>query len=253
MIRPVLALTAAWAGPMLIHEYFDRIYIINLPERKDRRSEMMHELAQAGIPAQSDRVEFFPAIRPDDAGGFPGIGARGCFMSHHAVLRRALADGLRRVLIMEDDLAIARSFPRDQERLIAQLRQTDWGFVYFGHIEGPPGPEPPELIPVSVPLVTAHFYGVNGPVLAPLTEFLDGLLGRPPGHPDGGPMHVDGAFSTFRARHPEIVTLLSRPNQGWQRSSRSDISTNRWFDRAPVFKQMAGCARSARNWWRAKR
>lgn len=236
--------------PLLIHEYFDRTYVINLPARTDRRAAMIQELKQAGMPLRPGCVEIFPAVRPADAGGFPSIGARGCFLSHQAVLQQALADGLKRVLILEDDLSIAKTFQRDQDRLEEQLRSSDWGFVYFGHIEGDPGPEPARLAPTSAPLVTAHFYGVNGPVLAPLSAFLETLLQRPPGHPDGGPMHVDGAFSTFRALHPEIVTLLATPNQGWQRSSRSDIAPNRWFDRVPGVRELVRVARSGRNWWR---
>jgi len=47
---------------------------------------MQKELSRIGW-----RAEFFPAVRPETAQGFPWIGARGCFLSHLAVLKSALA------------------------------------------------------------------------------------------------------------------------------------------------------------------
>ena len=81
-----------------------------------------------------------------------------------------------------------------------------------------------------------------------LLRFLEELQQRPPGHPDGGPMHLDGAYSTFRAQNPDVVTLIASPNLGWQRSSRSDIYPNAWFDRVPGFRQLAGAARTSKTW-----
>ncbi|HAX77040.1 MAG TPA: LPS biosynthesis glycosyltransferase, partial [Cyanobacteria bacterium UBA11372] len=60
----------------------------------------------------------FPAIRPDDAGDFPSIGARGCFESHLAILKQALADRLSNVLIVEDDLKISQRFHTEQAVLL---------------------------------------------------------------------------------------------------------------------------------------
>ena len=48
-------------------EPFDSVRIINLPERRDRRREMMRELTTLGL-ANDPRVAFFPAIRPAEAG-----------------------------------------------------------------------------------------------------------------------------------------------------------------------------------------
>ncbi len=48
---------------MGIAELFDRIYIVNLPERTDRRREMEDQLVKVGLGGHP-RVMFFPAIRP---------------------------------------------------------------------------------------------------------------------------------------------------------------------------------------------
>ena len=85
--------------------------------------------------------------------------------------------------------------------------------------------------------VTNQFYAVHGQILDPLIAYLEAVLTRPAGHPDGGPMHVDGALTMFRERHPGPLTLVARSNLGWQRSSSSDISTRR-FDQIPVLRDL---------------
>jgi glycosyl transferase family 25 len=233
---------------MQIKDFFERVYVINLPYRKDRYRQMAQELEKAGMPLSPNKVEIFPAIRPNDAINFPSVGALGCFLSHLSILKQAKKDGLANVLILEDDLVISERFRTDQALIVEQLRSVDWGFVYFGHREEVAQASPVKLDPFSDPIITTHFYAVNGNILERLLWFLEELQLRPAGHPDGGPMHLDGAYSTFRMQNPDIITLIASPNLGWQRSSRSDIHANAWFDRIPVFKQLAGVTRGGKAW-----
>jgi hypothetical protein len=229
-------------------DYFARAYVINLPERTDRRQWMQTMLTSRGLPEQPGRVEFFPAIRPRSAGAFPSIGALGCYLSHLGVLRQALADGLPNVLVMEDDLEISPTLATDAGPVLDVLRSESWGMTYFGHALTTE-PEPKSNRPLRFfdeSVLLAHFYAVNGPVLAPLIDFLETVKERPGGHPEGGPMHVDGAFITFRQQHPEVKTLVAWPNLGWQGRSRSDISP-RWFDRFPLTRGLGRLARSVKN------
>jgi hypothetical protein len=85
-------------------------------------------------------------------------------------------------------------------------------------------------------------YGVHRSALAPLVEYLEGCLVRPPGDPVGGPMHVDGALTMFRAAHPELITLIAQPSLAGQRSSRSDITFGA-FESIPGVKQAMSVAR----------
>ena len=236
---------------MKLIDFFDRVYAINLPSRKDRRQMIVQELKKAGMRPKPNQVEIFAAIRPDNAGDFPSIGARGCFESHLAILKQAQADRLSNVLIVEDDLKISERFRTEQAVLLDRLSRTDWGFAYFGHIEPVENSGDVTLTPFSEPLITAHFYAVNGKILERLVCFLEEVKRRPPGHPDGGPMHIDGAYSAWREQNPDIVTLIASPNLGWQQSSRSDISCNAWFDRLPVFMEMASLARMGKQWLKA--
>lgn len=236
---------------MKVIDYFDKAYIINLPERQDRLTAMKRELEKAEMPIDSNKVNLFSAIKPTEAQPFKTIGQKGCFLSHYTILKEARDKNLQNVLIMEDDLKIAEDFYQKSDMIIEQLKQHDWAFVYFGHrLEQDNITESNikiQLQPCQLPIVTAHFYGVNGEILDSLVKFLEVIQQRPPGHPDGGPMHVDGAFSRFRKRNPDLLTLVSVPNLGWQRSSRSDIANLKWFDKTPMLRQIVNIGRIMNN------
>jgi glycosyl transferase family 25 len=235
---------------MNLRELFDRVYVINLPERTDRQRDITRELQQVGLPLEANRVEIFPAMRPREAGGFSNIGAHGCFLSHYGVINAARTAGARNVLIVEDDLAIAPHFRAFAPVLVERLQASDWGFIYLGHTEGPEGNGPGRLvrIPHDRGLQTTHFVAINGLLFDRLLAFLEQMLQRPAGHPDGGPMPVDGAYSTFRKQNPDVQTLIAVPNLGVQRSSRSDIADPKWFDRVPLLRGMVAGARRTKVW-----
>lgn len=222
--------------------------LINLAHRADRRRECAAELARIGLSLEDARVRLFPAIRPEEPAGFPGIGARGCFLSHLEVLRAARDEGAEGIVVCEDDLDFAADFAARVPALLAQLAATGWDILYAGHHDLPAGLAPDQpgglvrLAPAQ-PVRATHFLVFRRAVFAPLIAYLEAILARPPGHPDGGPMHVDGAFSRFRADHPDVITLAALPPLGYQRASRTDIHALRWFDRLPVIRDAAGLAR----------
>lgn len=230
-------------------DFFDRVYVINLPERVDRRKGMEKELEKVGMKFQPGKVELFPAIRPDSAGPFESIGYRGAFLSHLTVLKQARELQLKNVLIMEDDLAFSEHFRKYEDSLIEQLQQTNWDIIQFGYF--------PEQSAVKVTdsnfatyqsftgeVIGAHFYAVNGKVLDRFIHFFETLLERPAGHPQGGPMSPDGVFNIFPWQNQDIVRLILIPSFGGQRSSRSDCYTDlKWFDRFPVFREITTVAR----------
>lgn len=227
---------------MKLLDFFESIYIINLPERKDRRKLITQELKKHNIPLIPGQVEIFPAIRPENVAGFPSIGVRGCYLSHLQIIKQAKERGLKNVLIMEDDLEISSQLREYEENILKRLSQHDWGFVYLGHQLENLEKENNGLIIYNKPIVTAHFYGVNEIIFDRLIAFLELVQSRPPGHPDGGPMHVDGAFSTFRSQNPDVLTLVACPNLGRQKPSRSSLS-EKWFESLPVIQQIAEVGR----------
>jgi glycosyl transferase family 25 len=226
---------------------FDRICIINLPERIDRRHAVTRELQRQGLAVDGDRVRVVGAIRPDDAGEFPSTGARGCFLSHLKVLRQARADGVQRLLVLEDDVMFNAALV-NAGSLGAALARDEWQLAYPGHAQ-PPLPGPLRWERSEAPLVCAHCYAVRGDALDIVIGHLEACLVRPAGHPLGGAMHYDGALTMLRQTRPELITLLASRSLAGQRSSRSDIIGPSWLDRGPL-AAVAAWVRGARNQWR---
>lgn len=223
---------------------FERICVINLPHRVDRRTEIAEQLTFVGLSFDSPSVELFSAVRPADAGGFESIGARGCFMSHLEILRQSRS--LRNVLILEDDLDFIPGIRAAIGPALEAL-PGDWGMFYGGCVtDAMPGSSPLTPIPPHASLQTAHFVAFNGPVIGRLVDYLDAILQRSPGHIDGGPMHVDGAYSRFRADNPSMRVFAAIPELGYQRASRTDIHSLKWFDRTPIVRELVQMIRRRR-------
>jgi glycosyl transferase, family 25 len=204
-------------------------YIINLEDRKDRRSEMEQQLSRIGWQAHFSRSK-----RPADAAGFPSSGARGCFESHLTALKRG-ANFDSPVLLMEDDLNFVSDFQGLWKLTVTELDKTNWSIFYPAHYlkEQPEGLAP---LDPSVEIMCAHFVMFHPKVVRTIISELEAMLLRPGGHPLGGPMHVDGAYLTIRKRHPEINTYTFSPSLGYQRSSKSDIAAPRFYDRIPALQ-----------------
>lgn len=236
---------------MNITEYFQRIYVINLPQRRDRRREMARQLRMIGTGFSSSSVRLFEAVRPQTQDSFPSIGARGAFLSHLKVLQEARAQQLQKILILEDDLDFIPGFSSKFGAVAEELGREDWSMFYGGYVL-PDSSQPQSnraLIPAdpSLRIQTAHFIALRGPAIGEVVDYLETLLARPGGDPRGGPMHVDGAYSWFRQAFPQRLTLLATPQLGFQRSSRSDIHDLRWFDRVPGFRHTVAGLRQIRN------
>jgi hypothetical protein len=230
---------------MKLLEFFPRTRIINLPARLDRRRETTQEFARCGLALDPASVGFFKAIRPVEAGGFPSAGVRGCFLSHLAVVEEARDSGQGHLLVLEDDIAFSREVAKVGEAAVESLAQRDWDLAFFGHAL-PQVPGPLAWRPAPAPMTLAHFYAVNARTLAPLAAFLRRVLATPPGHPDGGPMHYDGALNTFRRQDPAVVALALSRSLGYQRPSRTDLHDVSPLDRHGLLQPVASLFRGAK-------
>ena len=229
--------------------YFDAVYVINLPSRTDRRAQMNEQLRKVGLDPGAPPVVFFDAIRPDDAGGFPTLGTRGCFLSHLGVMRAARAAGHQRVLVLEDDLNFSKDFAQRIGSLAQAAEASGWDFWYLSALSVKSAPamsgDLVELPPDSA-VFGAHMFAVRAPVIEQLVPYLEAMLERPPGDPAGGPMHVDGAYSWYRKEHPAARTIMATLALGYQRPSRTDIHDLKWFDRVPVIDKAVALLRGLR-------
>lgn len=215
-------------------EFFGRVYVINLPERVDRRKEVAAVLARIGMPLGSAGVELFPAVKPDGAAGFPSPGVRGCFLSHLNILRQAQAANLPSVLILEDDVEFPGGFATLWPGIMAQLDGASWDFAYLGytHVDDSTmarrSTRSVTMRPYRERVRTTHAYAVQRPVYQRLIAHLEELERGRPGDTERGPMDVDGAYNAFRRRYPETVTLIAEPQVAWQRATHSDLHARNW-------------------------
>jgi hypothetical protein len=226
------------AGSALL-SVFQKVYVINLPERQDRRDACAAQLARIGLGFDHPSVELFRAVRPHVADPFPSIGMKGCFQSHIGVLQAGLESGANRFLLIEDDTDFSRDFPSRIIALANELAAGDWDIFYGWDTDNYAAEEIPgdtrtfEMAPDHAAKLT-HFMGFNSEKAQRIHDYLAAMSVREMYHPDGGPMHVDGAYSWFRERNPDVVTLATRTPLAVQRPSRSDIHDPKWFDRVPV-------------------
>ncbi|MDM9626933.1 glycosyltransferase family 25 protein [Rhizobium sp. S152] len=210
--------------------YFDKIFVINLPSRPDRRSELLQEFSAIGFAPST--VRWFDAVKPDDRGPFESIGVRGCFLSHLGILRQVEKEGAERLLILEDDASFAPGFANRFSHIVDVLAREDWDLFYGGgRLDTPVLPSATGLMRVEPQdgIGCSHFIAIKGSKVADLRAYFEAQLGRPDGDPHGGPMPVDGSYSWAR-RDLNLTTLIASPDACFQRSSRSDITTQWWDD-----------------------
>lgn len=212
------------------------------------------EFVRIGASIDAPNVTVFPAVRPADPGGFGTIGAHGCFLSHLGILEDAARRGHQRILVLEDDANFVSNLAERTADLAPALGSREWGVFYGGYEVS--SDVRAGLVPDTAGLATlaaadeagtTHFIAFQGQAIAALGPYLRRMLARPPGDPDGGPMHVDGAYCWFRRAHPEIATLMAVPEIGYQRASRTDVHDVAWHDRTPGVRELAAALRRWRN------
>ena len=119
-----------------INQFIDSVYVINMDKDTKRLAEIDAALRAVGI-----RYERFPAIDGSlisrEANIAPTCvkfctnGMKGCALSHHAVWKKAIENGDKTVMVMEDDAII----PDDINERIADVFARipyDWDILYVG-------------------------------------------------------------------------------------------------------------------------
>jgi hypothetical protein len=101
--------------------FFDAIYLVNLPDRMDRREAATHELNQYFIP-----FLLWPAIRHED-------GKTGIRLTMQSLLEHALTAGYKRILVFEDDIKFIKDpnlYMLECQKQLSSIR--DWDLFYLG-------------------------------------------------------------------------------------------------------------------------
>lgn len=101
-------------------DFFDKVYVVNLKSRTDRRLEMQTELDKCGIP-----FEFFDAVKDDN-------GIKGLVESMKLLFREALDKNFENILVLEDDATFLVDNPvAFLKEVLPQLPKT-YQLFHFG-------------------------------------------------------------------------------------------------------------------------
>jgi glycosyl transferase family 25 len=229
-------------------DLFGRVDILNLPERQDRLKATRRELRRLGFNVDSPKVRVPYAPRPTNNNGLHSRGVYGSFLSHLQSIRDARRDGLHSLWVLEDDACFSQRLIGQQSPIADFLVDTVWDMCFFGHsLECSSSPGGPPFIRSSEPFMWAHCYAVHSRVFDRLIQYLEETLSRPPGHPEGGRVYIDGAYNLFRRFNSDVVCLVSSPCLCIQRGSPSNLNTAKWFDRSPFVRPLTQAARTLRD------
>ena len=199
---------------------FERAYVINLRRRPDRKKAFFERLATADWPEGWPEVEVYDAIDGDVVGTPPefqhGSGAYGCRMSHLRLLQDCLMQGVKSVLVFEDDADLTSGVgPRIAEFCAAA--PADWEGLMPGgqHHQTPqPVPDHPGVVRVMNAQRT-HCYIARG-------KYLKGLQERW----GNSHQHIDWRMKDFHHRYRVYAPVGPDGKPQWlvgQAGGRSDV------------------------------
>ena len=220
----------------MFFEEFDRVRIVNLKSRSDRKKEMILQLKKVGLDRHND-VDFFSALVKPFPGMFRSAGSNGCYHSHLEIIKEAAADN-KSILILQDDCDF---LPEVKEYQMPE----NWDIFYGGY----EAVEPQDLH--NSDIIGAHFMALSRNAVYEASNYLSKLLDPefPPDtqasqaenfNPEMRPP-IDGAFVWFRRAHPHLTTIFHKLS--FQRSSRTDLGNVRFFDQMPFLRAIMTIAR----------
>jgi GR25 family glycosyltransferase involved in LPS biosynthesis len=128
---------------------FDKVYVINLKRRKDRKERLIKENPEIdftfieaidGKEITKEQLIESGLLNPSfyDPTGMVTMGIFACALSHKKAWDQALADGVENALFLEDDINFETPFIEDKsftplyQDILSDLKQFDWDLIQFG-------------------------------------------------------------------------------------------------------------------------
>jgi len=194
---------------MILTDYFDRTFCINLDSRPDRWEEAQKEFAKhsfnvervPGIEGAKMNLDFPPEIKE---------GAVGCALSQFFCIKYAKQLGLNSFLLLEDDIQFDENVNELFTQYITEV-PSDWDMLYLGgqHFHGMNLKQVSDHVYKCEYTLAAHSVAFSSKVF---DRFIDKLIDITK------PCDVHYAES-----HREINAYVIIPHLTWQRNSYSDI------------------------------
>ena len=199
---------------MGLNDYFDKIYCINLKERKDRWKNALNQFNKFNI-----KVERFEAINGNElepngrivkeaVGGKLLGGEIGIIRSNYHIIKDAKAKNYKQIIIFEDDVVLAPEFDK---KFIEHynLVPPDWAFLYMGgnHTGG--------LQPINSHTAKIRYtFAIHA--ICVKNILYDHILAILEKEKE----QVDVSYAKLQQLFPSYVT---RPHLAWQQDGHSDI------------------------------
>lgn len=194
-----------------LYDWFDRVVVINLDRRPDRWERLQRHLSEVGWPFRwPERVRAVDGrlVKPPQWWG-AGAGAWGCHQSHVRVLEQAMMDGVRALLVLEDDLCLRSDFRVFVDRFLNAI-PSDWDQLYLGGQHLFKAKHPPQCVNEEILLAynvnRTHGYAVSDRFMPALYKHLTDYAehaARNRHHVDHrmGVLHQTGKYRIYAPTH----------------------------------------------------
>ena len=171
---------------MKLTDFFEKIYIVNLPYKEERKERLSAELEKLDL-VDFEYVEWVRAVSgdmcPAPAYFQAGNGAWGCLQTHTRVVQDAIMDEVSSCLILEDDVHFHPKSGLFLERFLGSV-PSDWDQLYLGgqHLQDPVETGIAPVLLRGSNINRTHAYGLQQRVYP---KFLQHVLHAPDyiGHP----------------------------------------------------------------------
>jgi hypothetical protein len=201
---------------MRLNDFFERIYCINLPERRDRRERCEQIFEELEIEVEMVRAMPGPATwRPDfyphPMRAFDGVA--GCTQVHLQILSSAYANMHESILILEDDCEFAPNFVHRFNTLDIP---GDWRMFYLGGMYNDSGNLPERVnndVARIYSMMSSHAVGIHSLLFSTI---LSSVFSDWPYLRDS----IDGYYTDFQRYYQAYAPIVPMI---WQRADHSDV------------------------------
>lgn len=189
---------------MKLNDIFERVVVINLDRRPDRLAEFDEQAKSIGL--KYERHSAFDAQGKVNKYNQPLPASDGCMKSHSDVINKAHNDGVKSLLVFEDDANFVEDFEQKFRDIWKEV-PGDWD-LFYGGLWLHSFQKHTDRLVKPTDSFSAHCYGINGKALPEVFRQIQGKR------------FIDIELSTLNTR---LNAYCAKPALVYQRPSYSDL------------------------------